>query len=238
MKKDILKNSLIVVIVLGVILAFSFLESIVNKLDFIKSFEVVLSTMIREFWKFISNPTIFLCITAAFLIWKFRQSIESVFPNLKEVKAGMVTASFEPLPPQGTSYEKNIKSTHKDTSINQKISEDNASDVYIINILGKKSCHFYIDIDGKALTKAALLREIEEREMFSSQLKTDDPTKRNLYFNGVFNVLWSYFVFRLFTVDLSDDNKTAHFNLKPGTREKLNDRLKYLEQKSSDKSTP
>lgn len=224
------RTVIIITIVVIIIIAFSFLRSKVYEMDFFKSFDIVLTNIISELWKFISNPTIFLGMSILFLVWKFRSNIEAMFPNLKELKAGGLSMTFNPLAfenvNQKISEKTDVMPAGAKTFAEEKFFEE------ILDLSDQNICRLFLDIDDNKLTMQQLGKKFRESGIYKDELKTANEDYRNYFYRGVFNTLWNYVITQIFTIKLSDKNRIAEFKLRNGFREKIINKIKDLDNTS------
>jgi hypothetical protein len=233
MQKDQAKNIRVIIAISILIILYSLFRSTASKITFIDAFDQVTSLILIEAWKFISTPTIFLGVLAFILIWSFRKSIESVFPGLKEFKAGSFSALFD------TPAIQSITQTRIDISgaevANKQENQDEIIAERFIAAIEKTTCHFLLELDNKQFTVAdAAAKLMNETSVLKStaSLLTDED-ERLVFYAGVFRTLYDYVLPALFKINVSDNEKLARFKLKADIREKLEKRIFQLEGEPS-----
>jgi len=229
MRTNRLKNISITIAILASVFIYAVFKSEVSKVTFLTSLDIIISNIIAELWKFVSTPTIFLGILAFILIWRFRNSIESIFPGLKEFKAGSFSALFE-IPTDKDSSESINEKPRIKTDKNEEILDEKIAE-RTIGLLGKRTTRLFLDIDGKSFALKDLLNKLAESNLYESFLVSDDAKIREGFYAGIYRVMQTYVMRYLFVINLSEDGKIAHFKLKAGIREKIENRINQLENK-------
>jgi hypothetical protein len=233
MQQDKTKNIRVIIALSILIILYSLFRSTASKITFIDAFDQVTSLILIEAWKFISTPTIFLGVLAFILIWSFRKSIESVFPGLKEFKAGSFSALFD------TPAIQVITQTRSDISGAEFINEQEMQDEIIaerfITSLEITTCHFLLGLDNKQFTvfevSTKMMNEAEVLKNTANLLMNED--EQLVFYAGVFRTLYDYVLPALFIINVSDNEKLAQFTLKAGVREKLEKRMDQLKGEPS-----
>jgi hypothetical protein len=230
MQTNRLKNIGIILATLTLLFLYTLFRSIVSSITFLNAFDIVSSNIITELWKFISTPTIFLGLLAFILIWRFRNSIESVFPGLKELKAGSFSALFEtPIlqdSDQSITELPNKKIDKNEANLEEKILDRT------IDSLGKKFIQFFLDVDGKSFTPDEIVRKLAEYKPYETFLISENERVRIGYYGGVYRAVLGHVMRKIFIINVHEDKKGSNFNLKAGIREKLENRLNMLETKA------
>jgi len=227
MQRNQIKNIIISLAIITAIIVYTLFKSTVSGMPFLNALDVVTSNIITEAWRFVSTPTIFLGILVVFLILKFRNSIESVFPSLREFKAGSFSALFEiPVSPLKIQSQ-DIKISAKEQEIfDEKIVES------FITLFGKRSCEFFLYLDDKSLSLKQVYRKMNEIQLLSGSIETDETEKRLYFYAGAFRTIWSFVVPYFYNVEVSESSKISHFHLKAGIHDKLQAKLKILKENS------
>jgi hypothetical protein len=207
-------------------------RAVLDKIAYLIALDIVISTVIRELWKFITTPTIFIAILIAYVLWIFRKNIIAILPAIKEIKAGSFSATLD-YAPENKSGSTDDNSATVTIDKYQTEYQTEAVDV-IINELGEIACNIFLSFDEKVSSTDDWLNKFLEKDYleFSSLTGISENDKRNVYI-GVFKTLEAYIFDFLFSMKLSNDNNTAYITLLPGIREKLEARLQYLQNRSS-----
>lgn len=229
-KHFILYRSIIIALLIGL---YSLFKSNVDSISYIKSLDLVLSIIIHEGWKFISSPSIFLTLVAAFFLWEFRDNILSMFPAIKEIKAGPFSASLNYAVQNSLIEIPNIEAqnTANQTNEAQEVSVKQNEEIinYIINRSGLRSCQLYLAVDKSSLTVNDWIRKMSEFEIYDSIIKTDDEKLRYQFYHGLFRGTEKYAIGKLFSNKRIDpESKALYFELLPTVREKIQFRYNEL----------
>lgn len=234
------KIEIIFIMVLFGLLVFllSLMRSYIDKISLIAGFDVVLTRILSGLWELISNPIIFISLLVIGIILHFRKYIFQLIPYVREVNTSILSLKLSPKYSPDDSKPILDDDISKDPQI--RLMETTKERVFsnlqinyidsLIMKFGGKTCKFILSLDRRVLRINEFIDELREAEILSIRSEGFDETQEHLYYLGVFDV-FDYFVVKpLVERKLSDDNKTAFFELKPGVREKLTERIKELER--------
>ncbi|MBC7876146.1 MAG: hypothetical protein H7Y59_03160 [Anaerolineales bacterium] len=240
MKKKRINYSVFILAIILVLLSFSFLRSTVDRTPLLVAFDETLITVISSIWTLITAPTIFIGILIIFLLWKYQSEIVALIPNLRELKAGTLSAVFENAQyPQDKSLEgwstSAIENTTSPSDINNEIiSSDTILLKEIAKMLGSSSSDFLLSLDGKILTvnqSIEIFREKLKDSSISKSIAAQNEREQYLYNYGRYNAFMHYLGHKFVSMDLSEDRKIGHFSLKPGAEKILTDRISLFKEK-------
>ncbi|MBK9924351.1 MAG: hypothetical protein IPP66_03585 [Anaerolineales bacterium] len=195
---------------------------------FIVSLYTILSAIIYELWKLISNPTVFIALLILVVIRMFRENIENIFPAIKELSAGSLSAKFE-FP------EVKFPLSNTTQSILDKTSEaENVVARRIIDTLGISSCNVLLKIDNLPLNVLEFISILSDEKLFSVNYefysKRVEIDITNIYYDGILRSLWVYVIPHLMDKQYIEGNKIVRMNFKPGIRKLIKDHLQELER--------
>ena len=222
-----LKNLLVILGILFLVFFYAGFQSYATKSIFIISLYEVITTLIGEVWKLVSTPTVFVAGLLFIILWNYRTKIETIFPALRELSAGGVSAKFDftdilPSLP-------NSRLEPHDIALQD--SSENLVREQIISHLGKRTSNLMLRLNDQSLTVDEFIDKIQEAKLFSSHIEGYDPQQRRHFYYGVFNAIWIYI--RPFLIDISFEQNyhVAQLKLKPGVKELVEARLESIEQK-------
>lgn len=231
MKKEFKNRILTIIILIVPFIAYSWFRSVVSKIAFINVLDSLMSTVIVEIWKLISSPIIFVSLLVFILIWKFRNHIELMFPNVKEIKAGSFSALFEKTSLETDYQLLSPKSSKKDKNT---IEEDKVIAENLLEGASLQALQLFLYFDGKILSGNDLREKMLEQKIGTNAVENQGEKIQKIYMNGVLRAYIPYVLKKLFEFDYEDEAKTkAIFNLKKGLRKKIEDEIKERKMKTS-----
>ncbi len=215
--KKTLKIFIGAIIFFVVILIYSWFRTVIDKTNFLISFDKTFSLVIQEVWKFISIPTIFISLVILIVCWNFQDQIYDVLKNIKELKYKSLSAAFDF---GDIKDSKSIQSTDLNT--------DNKIEL-LISLFGKNTTDTFLEIGGKILSPKEFIEIIKKNGLLTPKLEKDmHPMFSDGYYFGIFRSLITYFLHNLFDVELSEDKNQAKLKYKPKVQTLLEKRNKEL----------
>lgn len=214
----------------------SLMRANIDKTTLLEGFDFILTRIISGLWGLVSNPIIFISLVVVIAILYFHEDIVRLIPGIKELKAGSISLVFSPQDSGKTTLEidnkpqklsnKEPESLSDKVNLNSQLSyEDN-----LISVLNRDLCKFVLNLDQRLLHVDQVVGELQNLGFYSPKNAASlrESIKAN-YYLGVFKVLDDFVIRPLLTRKLSDDIKTAYFELKTGVREKLTKRIEDIE---------
>lgn len=214
---------------------YSYFRSYIDQISFVIAFDKVTSIIINEIWELFSSPTIFIAILIILLLIAFKENLLTLFPAIKEIKAGSFSAIID-----YSQIEKMLSSKTSDLDLTKDLdTKRKKEDVqnYLIKRLGKETLMFFLELDGKSDEFSEMLKTAEQFHIgigggylaSDSFIELDVDSKR-LYLLGNLLVLLNV-TFPAFFDKHVDDNGEGTRTLKDGLRNKMEMQLKVLEQR-------
>lgn len=232
------KNFNKIAIVIGILLfiaLYALFHSFVKAIPYIQVLDQVLSTIINEGWKFISNPTIFIVIIIAIVVWRTRERLLSLFPAIREIKAGAFSARLD------YSQINNIIKSEENKDIKPVKSEsmDINSEVvgsYLIEHFTKETLNFLMALDNRAFDGADIYHKVQEFKLGSAHVVDFETLEKNTrlgFYLGIYILFYRLFFPRFYT---KEDNEYSglKFILKPKIKEQIEKRLTDLNSQKVD----
>lgn len=229
------RTILIISIVLGIFGLFAlaaWFRSYITHQQYLDNLYFLLAGTIKEIWKFVSTPTVFITVVVLFIVFIYREKILVALSHLRKVEVGSTKAEFEGLEKaleQSIEQKKSI-----DTPIETEKTQDNNLRNRIIDNLEKGWIIFYLKYDGISIILEDAIYEGAFDDLIIGQLRqrvTKYSKDDEAYFLPII-ITWITLNFCLkdvlFTYS-SGVNKSITMNLLPGIRELLKHRLDQLD---------
>jgi len=229
-----------VLLILGVLLIVSLyasFESYAIKSTFLAALYDVISSLVTEIWRFISTPTVFISVLVFALLWSFRARLDAMFPAIRKLTAGNVSAEFdysqsrtpvEALIPSNPLVPVNARPNSRSSDV--EATPDTITQASVVSFLRGPTCRVLLKADGKLLTVDEFIQIMDEEKAYERNIRNADKSEKFAFFLGAFRTLWMYVMPHLFSFETGDDLKVAHLHLKPGVRALIESRLADAEQ--------
>jgi hypothetical protein len=224
LKNDRLKGFVFSILIITFFIIYSFLRSEVDKTVFIVAFDKVLSTLLIELWKFVSNPIIFIALLVFFVLWIYKDNIVTIFPSIREIKAGSFSATLDFAKPEA-----NINSKVQESNLPIKIDPIDFSQKILLEHIEVKWLKLLLDIDNKIITVNEFTELMQKLEIRFSNLslafKNGNPKLIYYFYYGMMITYLQFLVPTLLT-QKDIEYARAYFTLNSGIREKIEKILK------------
>ncbi len=215
---------------------YSYFRSYIDQISFVVALDKVTSIIISEVWKLFSSPTIFIAILIVLLLVAFRENLLTLFPAIKEIKAGSFSAIID-----YSQIGKMLSAKSSDLDLTKDLdTKKKKEDVqnYLVERLGKETLMFFLELDGKSDEFSETLKIAEQFHVGGKYLDDDslrklDNASKKLYLLGNLIVLLKVMFPAFFDAHIDDNFEEGTRTLKDGLRSKMEMRLKILEQQEN-----
>ncbi len=189
------------------IIGYTAARSVVDDVPYSLALYTFLIKLGTKLWRFMTTPLIFISLLLFVLLLVVGTQIVPYLKRTRAVEAASFPNGFrKPAQPVFTQV------LSSEGEIGQ------GTDSNVIQLL--------LEIDGIDMTGSYLISKLEALEITAEALPGDaTKVQREAFYRGVLEGLYSYLFPAFCSIETKNEDKVARFNLKPGVRERLMERL-------------
>lgn len=219
-KKNFKLFIIVAIVYFLMIIISSIYRSLLDKSNFISTFDNINSTALNKLWDFISSPTIFITLVICVFIIIYIDYIFDLLPEIEGLSVGGVSI-------RRASYLKNDSQTiNNNQTTKEKAQPEISFESTIISLLSVNFLEFLIEADDKLFSIDDIVYNLDKycHDEIPINLESFNENTRFYLFYGYYNGINNIFQ-ALVNLKIDEKKENAYITIKPKVKEIIKDKI-------------